>query len=131
MITDNLLYTLKMPYKDPETRKRKNAEYSKKYYESRKETEKIRLTATRKERKAEWVAYKATLKCTQCGFNHPAALDFHHTDPKTKEGAVNKFVSDGMFAKAYKEIKKCIVLCSNCHRLYHYNEILERKNPAL
>jgi hypothetical protein len=116
-----------MPYKDLEVRKRKHAEYSKKHYEKNKETEKIRIANTKKEKKAEWIAYKATLKCTNCGFNHSAALDFHHIDPKTKEGAVHQFITNGKFARAYEEAKKCIVLCANCHRIHHYEERLYRK----
>jgi hypothetical protein len=65
-----------------------------------------------------------------CGFNHPAALDFHHVDPKEKENNIHRLVSDGRWARVYEEIKKCIVLCANCHRLHHYDEALKRKNPA-
>ena len=116
-----------MPYKDPEVRKRKNKEYSRKHYEGNYAQRREQLNARRKELKKEWDVFKSTLKCTKCGFNHIAALDFHHEDPATKLGNVHRFVSNGQFAKAYEEIKKCIVLCANCHRIHHYNE----KNPAL
>jgi CO dehydrogenase/acetyl-CoA synthase alpha subunit len=116
-----------MPYKDPQKRKEKQKEYAKKYYEDNIGVEKIRLQKTKKEKRAEWYAFKNTLKCTECEFNHPAALDFHHTNPKEKEGNVHKFISNGNFAKAYKEVKKCIVLCANCHRIHHYEERLIKK----
>jgi hypothetical protein len=86
-----------------------------------------RLSENKARLKAEWDTFKRTLKCTKCGFNHTAALDFHHEDPRTKEHNVNRLISNKQFKKAYEEIKKCIVLCANCHRIHHYEE----KNPAL
>jgi len=54
-------------------------------------------------------------------------MDFHHEDPTTKEGNVHEFVSNGQFAKAYEEIKKCIVLCANCHRIHHWEDREQKK----
>jgi predicted HNH restriction endonuclease len=63
-----------------------------------------------------------SLECSKCGFKHPAAIDFHHLDPSEKEGEVNKLAGSGCFKKAYAEIEKCIPLCSNCHRILHWDE---------
>ena len=69
----------------------------------------------------EWfMDYKKTLSCERCGFSHPAALDFHHKNPLTKAFKL----SDVAFVKKnkniiFEEIKKCEVLCSNCHRIEH------------
>lgn len=116
-----------MPYKDPSVRKRKHKEYSRKHYlENQEETIK-RTRENKAQLKAEWQAYKSSLKCVKCGFDHIAALDFHHEDPSTKEHNVNRLISNKQFTKAYEEIKKCIVLCANCHRIHHYEE---KKNPA-
>ena len=117
-----------MPYKDPSVRKRKHAEYSREYYLANKAETLIANAKTRKEAKDKWVAYKSSLSCTKCGFSHVAALDFHHTDPTQKDGNIHRFVSNGQFAKAYEEVKKCVVLCANCHRIHHHDE---KKNPAL
>ena len=117
-----------MPYKDESVRKSKHKEYSRKNYEVHYAKRRKALTARRQELKAQWLEYKATLSCAKCGFNHFAALDFHHEDPSEKEHNVNRLVSNGQFTKAYKEIEKCIVLCANCHRIHHYEE---KKNPAL
>lgn len=75
---------------------------------------------TRKKNTDEFKAYKSTLVCTNCGENHPACLEFHHIDPSTKEGLVAKMIHTRL--KLEKELKKCIVLCSNCHRKLHYND---------
>lgn len=113
-----------MPYKDESVRKAKHAEYSRKYYENNKEKHKALAKANRAVGKARWSLFKSSLKCTKCGFNHTAALDFHHTDPTQKENLVSKLVSNGCYAAAMEEVQKCIVLCANCHRVHHYEENL-------
>lgn len=64
--------------------------------------------------------------CQRCGFNaHPAALHFHHRDPRHKEFKVA--VGNYSMAKRITEIEKCDVLCANCHAIetaehwHHYN----------
>ena len=111
-----------MPYKDPSVRKSKHKEYSRAHYLANRAKSLVANAKTRKIAKDKWIAYKSTLSCTKCGFAHPAALDFHHTDPTQKDGNIHKFVSNGQFKKAHEEIKKCIVLCANCHRVHHHEE---------
>jgi hypothetical protein len=111
-----------MPYKDPEQRKAYHKEQSRKHYLANKEKIIAISKANRAIGKARWDTFKRTLKCTKCGFNHPAALDFHHVDPSEKENLVSKLVSNGCFAAAMEEVQKCIVLCANCHRVHHYEE---------
>lgn len=64
--------------------------------------------------------YKLANSC-ECGETHTACLEFHHTDPSTKDFdvalAVNKCLS---LEKLIQEISKCIVLCANCHRKLHF-----------
>ena len=111
-----------MPYKDPVVRKAKFKEYSAAHY--KRNTEEIKATNKEKRSslKKEWKAYKATLCCIKCGFNHTAALDFHHVDPSNKTGSVNKLITDGRYKAAMEEVKKCVVLCANCHRIHHHDE---------
>jgi len=111
-----------MPYKDPAVRKAKYKEYSAAHYKRNTEEVKAANKEKRSSLKKEWKAYKATLYCAKCGFNHTAALDFHHIDPSTKTGSVNQFISDGRFKAAFEEVKKCVVLCANCHRIHHHEE---------
>ena len=68
------------------------------------------------------------LACTQCGEDHPAVLDFHHTDPTTKEFTVSKMMGKYSRRRIEKEITKCVVLCSNCHRKHHWVERQCSKN---
>lgn len=113
-----------MPYKDANVRKEKHAEYSRKYYVANREKVKAHVKTIRAAGKVKWSAFKSTLKCTQCGFNHPAALDFHHTNPSEKENLVSALVSNGCYAAAMREVQKCVVLCANCHRVLHAQESL-------
>jgi hypothetical protein len=60
---------------------------------------------------------KKDLKCETCGFNHPAALDFHHIDSSQKRFGIS--INKHNKKEVLEEIKKCKVLCSNCHRIEH------------
>jgi hypothetical protein len=63
------------------------------------------------------------LKCKVCGFNHPASLDFHHRNPEDKLKDISVLKWSGCSNETFiKEIEKCDVLCSNCHRIEHWVE---------
>ena len=115
-----------MPYKDPEVKKAYHKLQSRKYYEKNKEKVLATTAQTSKRGKERWDLYKSSLHCARCPETHIATLDFHHIDPTEKEYEVSHLVSSRMFTKAYKEVKKCIVLCANCHRKHHYDENLLR-----
>jgi transcription elongation factor Elf1 len=117
-----------MPYKDPEVKKAKHKEYSKKYYEANKEAHGKRVSARKKELRVLWSEFKATLSCQHCGETHPATFDFHHIKKDPTNRKVHKLLQSQNYNSAREEIKKCMVLCANCHRKHHYEE---RKNPAL
>lgn len=60
-------------------------------------------------------------KCSRCGETHPACLDFHHRNPGKKFASIADMVGRGYGVKSIlKEIEKCDVLCSNCHRKEHF-----------
>ena len=66
--------------------------------------------------------YKTTLTCSRCPENHPSCLEFHHLDPNVKESGISEMIKKRIDQElVMKEIVKCIVLCSNCHRKEHYN----------
>lgn len=61
-------------------------------------------------------------KCSECGYNDCiAAFDFHHKNPLEKDYTIKNISSCG-WEKIEKEILKCILLCSNCHRKHHWEE---------
>lgn len=56
--------------------------------------------------------------CVVCGYSkYLGALDFHHLDPNKKEFGIGD--GDFRLVESLEEIKKCVLLCSNCHREYH------------
>ena len=64
--------------------------------------------------------YKRTHPCAHCGESDIICLDFHHTDPTIKDLEVSKVHHQGWgIPRIQKEIDKCVVLCSNCHRKEH------------
>jgi hypothetical protein len=103
----------------------KNREYQKKWYSSNREKQ-IKRNAEIRDTKITWLKeYKKKLKCSQCEENHPACLEFHHTNPSNKIDGVSQMVMRNKSLENIKlEIAKCIVLCSNCHRKLHYEEEL-------
>jgi len=68
-----------------------------------------------------WLDYKSTLKCCKCGFQHPAAIDFHHLEADKKEASLADAIAKKGWGKKriLNEISKCIILCANCHRILH------------
>jgi len=66
---------------------------------------------------------KAASACTDCGNKDPRVLDFHHVGPKDFAiGSAN--AKRFTLARVQAEIKKCILLCANCHRIRHAEERL-------
>ncbi len=62
-------------------------------------------------------------KCSKCGYHKcVAALEFHHNGGN-KEGNIAHIIKNFSQGKALKEIKKCILLCANCHREIHHKGI--------
>ncbi len=72
--------------------------------------------------------HKEMLKCEICGYNKcPTALDFHHKDPQEKEFSIAKGIGRRYpKERILKEIEKCFILCSNCHRELHHKEDQEK-----
>ena len=72
----------------------------------------------RKGLKQRALEYKGN-KCSVCGYDKCSqALEFHHTDPSTKELEIscNK---NPAWSKLQAELDKCILVCANCHREIH------------
>lgn len=60
-------------------------------------------------------------ECVICGYNKCRdALDLHHINPEEKEFNIGDLRKKSLkWAKIEAELRKCTVLCSNCHRELH------------
>lgn len=69
-----------------------------------------------------WIReYKIGKSCAECGFySHICALEFHHKDPEEKLFSISKFPEGCTKKMLYDEIDKCLILCSNCHKILHW-----------
>lgn len=91
-----------------------------KWYADNREKRQLAANSSNQKRKALWIEKKGG-KCFDCGgVFHQCVYDFHHIDG-TKEANPSKALS-WKPERAEKELAKCVLLCSNCHRLRHFAE---------
>lgn len=59
--------------------------------------------------------------CQICGYNRcPSVLEFHHLNPAEKEFSLSgPRTSPKKLETIKEELRKCILLCSNCHKEVH------------
>ena len=66
----------------------------------------------------EYMESRGGAKCQRCGYDkYVGALDFHHRDPNEKDPKWNRGWN---MERLKKELDKCDILCSNCHREAHW-----------
>lgn len=119
------------------TKKEYIKEYNERYYQEHKEQLKEYARLHSKDNQAQHTKrvrikrkgvrqfiqeYKLKKGCSICGYNKCAsALDFHHSGDKGF--SISNAIRNTKGIRAVtEEIKKCIVLCSNCHRELHERE---------
>jgi hypothetical protein len=118
-----------MPYKDPAVRKAKQREYAKSWYQRNSTAHKARAANARKILKQKWRNFKNSLSCLHCGAKHPAIIDFHHVVQDPANVSINDLTKYGNYERAFKEVEKCIPLCANCHRIFHWKQ--HQKNKSI
>jgi hypothetical protein len=117
-----------MPTKDPAKKREQNKRYFSGYYQRNKDAvlTKNRAWGTsdkgriaNKERHAAYKAFLAEYKskdgCFFCKDRDPMNLDFHHLRDKLFQIGERRQRMDLVM----EEIKKCVVLCKECHRKLH------------
>jgi hypothetical protein len=112
-----------MAYKNKEDqRKNTNA-----WYQRNKERQKESSAKNKRMYRQKWLEYKTSLSCVKCGAAHPAIIDFHHVIRDESKRAVNRLIANGAYTAVFEEIKKCIPLCANCHRIVHWDEDIAKR----
>lgn len=72
----------------------------------------------------EYLIEKAGGCCQDCRKTFPYQVyDFHHLDPTKKELSISNSITDSTIEKLEKEVAKCVLLCSNCHRIRHARKL--------
>lgn len=95
---------------------------SKKYYQDNKELITLKTKNYKDNIRLFINEFKEKNGCEKCGENKFYLLDFHHIDPKQKDFNISVGASGPSIEKIKEEIKKCVLLCSNHHREFHYLE---------
>lgn len=78
----------------------------------------LQTTQRQQKLKQDSINYKGG-KCLSCNYNsYQGALEFHHLDPNEKEFNISqaRYLN---FNSIKKELDKCMLLCSNCHKEIH------------
>jgi hypothetical protein len=97
------------------------AEYDRNYYHRvpKRKKNKSEESKLRRYKIREWIREIKRGKKCNCGEDHPACLDFHHINDK--EFSIGNAISLSYGKnRILKEIEKCIIMCSNCHRKLHW-----------
>ena len=96
----------------------------KKYGKSHYQRNKSKYIDGAKARQKRNMAYiweiKVKSKCVDCGISNPIVLDFDHTNGDKDKSVAYATWFGWSLEKIDKEISKCQVRCSNCHRIRHW-----------
>ena len=107
-----------MPYKDIAKRRACH----KRYYLRNKQLYKEK-NIKRKKELLEFVISLKQKPCMDCGIQYPHyVMDFDHRDKKKKVASINRMIHIHRYSKKkiLKEVKKCDLVCANCHRIRTY-----------
>ena len=99
--------------------------YRKEHYQKIKE---LRQDYSKKNQ-LRYAEFIATKWCVVCGENDFRCLELHHRIPL--HGRNGRMSAKGItpWPRLLRELKKCDILCANCHLIIHYeNLVRERKN---
>lgn len=113
-------YQIKHPQKMRDYAKRHWYKYS----EEKKNGERVRMDNT------QVFLDSLKTKCVKCGEGRVYVIQFHHKDPSEKKfNVVTGARSHKSKEDIVEEVKKCICLCANCHKEFHYFYGQKPKNP--
>ena len=82
----------------------------------------------RHQQRKEYILSKKKVPCHDCGGTFPeVCMDFHHEDEESKDrllkqknGSMIVRMQTWGINRIDEELSKCVVLCSNCHRIRHH-----------
>lgn len=78
------------------------------------------VNSEQSDRRKQLHAIKTATGCEICGYNEsPYALQFDHIDPDNKTFNIGNYINAPH--KLAEELKKCRVLCANCHMRHTFD----------
>jgi len=114
-----------MPYKNPNVRRAYNAAYQPSYCLNHKTAALARQRRRKRDARLYLQARKRAEKCSRCGESDVRCLDFHHRPRHVKVAGLARLATDGAAIKTIeRELKKCVVLCKNCHAKEHFKHLM-------
>lgn len=120
-----------MPYKDLDKKRERHKKYMKEVWYPKNKVKHIRYQTEIKKRIIEYIlTLKGSSKCADCGFSgkeFPCVLDFDHIKDLKKFNISEFKHYTNSFKKVVEEIKKCDIVCANCHRI----RTVKRKNMSM
>lgn len=78
-----------------------------------------------KEENQNIVNLRKSCGCQKCGEKRLYLMEFHHINAEDKINNIAHMIKSASKETLIAELDKCLVLCANCHREFHY---LEKKN---
>ncbi len=107
--------------------KEANRNYQRQWYKKNKKKQMAKVARNKKKNTAKVREYKQNSTCAICSENHISTLVFHHRNPETKLYTISTMATGGWGWKTIlEEIKKCDILCANCHRKLHHAQEANR-----
>ncbi len=104
-------------------------ERGKNYYRNNRERQlalaNIRRREYRKKRR-NFINKQKDKPCTDCGKKYPHyVMDFDHRNGNDKAGNIAHLLNQNFWSyeKLLEEIKKCDIVCANCHRIRTFNRL--------
>ena len=71
--------------------------------------------------------FKESSSCCVCGYKgNFASMVFHHVDADLKGNEISKIIRGSDFYVLIIELRKCTLICANCHLEYH-NTTVEKQ----
>ena len=112
-----------MPYKDPEAA----SAFKRAHYAANKQKYRDSLRRARDKRN-EFIIRSKRAPCSDCGNKYPYyVMDFDHVRGDTKLGNISRMRRNSSLDRLQREIDKCDLVCSNCHReRTHQREMLNK-----
>jgi len=99
-------------------------EYTRNHYKNNREQYLLKNIKRRNFNKDFCNRVKSIKKCQNCNEKRYWVLEYHHIHNKKEN--ISILAHQGTSIKTLKnEIRKCIILCANCHKDMHYKERID------